>query len=136
LKKEFDWLLTEEFQKLRDGFEPVDNRAFMNKGIHEQVNDPHNEPRSPHAKNNPFSLEQVLTFQQIFGELEEIERNSNPGPGMEVDKTTVPGENLRDMLVASGKFTTSDVAIIVEYMRQGGFIEQPTWDTYRRKILQ
>jgi hypothetical protein len=32
LKKEFDWLLGEEFQKLLEGFEPIDNREFMDKG--------------------------------------------------------------------------------------------------------
>jgi len=29
LKEEFQWLLNEDFQKLLEGFEPVDNRAFM-----------------------------------------------------------------------------------------------------------
>jgi hypothetical protein len=29
LKHEFDWLTSEEFKSLRQGFEPVDNRAFM-----------------------------------------------------------------------------------------------------------
>jgi hypothetical protein len=66
-----------------------------------------------------------------IGELEETERRSNPG--MDVGKTTISGEKLQDELVSSGKFIQSDVAIIIKEMERAGFIEQVSWDTYRRK---
>ncbi|MFY9869854.1 MAG: hypothetical protein WAK17_09070 [Candidatus Nitrosopolaris sp.] len=37
MKKEFQWLLGEDFSKLLEGFEPVDNRAFMKKDADEQA---------------------------------------------------------------------------------------------------
>ena len=32
LKDEFNWFLSEEFQKLRDGFKPADNSEYLNEG--------------------------------------------------------------------------------------------------------
>ena len=48
LKEEFDWLLKEDFEKLREGFEPVDNREFMEDGKHEKEEDP-NKGKCPHT---------------------------------------------------------------------------------------
>lgn len=59
LKQEFDWLLNEDFKKLRDGFKPVDNRAFMKK-------DESPKPKVVNNK-NPFSIGQILVFQQLVG---------------------------------------------------------------------
>jgi hypothetical protein len=130
-KKEFDWLLGEEFQKLSEGFEPVDNREFMDEGKNEKAEDPTKGKATPYTNDNIFSLEQVSTFWRKFGELENAERYLNPG--MEVDKTTISGEKLQDALVSSGKFTQSDAAIIIKDMEKAGFIEKVSWDTYRRK---
>jgi hypothetical protein len=132
LKKEFDWLLGEDFQKLREGLEPVDNREFMNEGKeNEKSEDPTKGKTTPYTNNNIFSLEQVSTFWRIFGELEDAERRSNPG--MEVDKTTISGKKLQDELVSSGKFIQGDAAIIIKDMEHAGFIEQVSWDTFRKK---
>ncbi|MFZ0510583.1 MAG: hypothetical protein WAM14_03165 [Candidatus Nitrosopolaris sp.] len=131
LKKEFDWLLGEEFQKLREGFEPVDNREFMDEGKKKKTEDPTKGKTTPYTNDNIFSLEQVSTFWEKFGELENAERHLNPG--MEEDKTTISGEKLQDALVSSGKFTQSDAAIIINDMEKAWFIEKVSWDTYRRK---
>jgi hypothetical protein len=80
LKKEFDWLLGKEFQKLRDGFEPVDNREFLDEDKHGDE-DPTKGKATSYT--NIFSLEQVSTFWQRFGDLEDAEGHLNPG--MEVD---------------------------------------------------
>jgi predicted transcriptional regulator len=131
LKKEFGWLLGEEFQKLREGFEPVDNREFMDEDKYEEAEDPTKGKTTPYTNNNVFSLEQSTTFWRKLGELEDAERRLNPGT--EVDKTTISGEKLQDALVSSGKFTQSDAAIIIDDMEKGGLIEKVSWDTYRRK---
>jgi predicted transcriptional regulator len=121
LGKEFQWLLEEDFQKLREGFKPVDYGAFM-KGADEQ-------PKS--KGKNTFSPEQISTFRLIYSDLENAARHSNTG--MEGDKTTVSGEELQDALVSRGNFTTSDAAMMIKYMVQTGFMEQPAWGTYRRR---
>jgi predicted transcriptional regulator len=131
LKKEFNWLLGEEFQKLREGFEPVDNREFMNEDKHGGANDPTKGKAAPYTNNNTFSLEQVSAFWRKFSDLEDAERRLNPG--MEVGKTTISEEKLQDGLVSSGKFTQSDAAIIIMDMDKDGLIEKVSWDTYRRK---
>jgi hypothetical protein len=92
LKKEFDWLLSEDFQKLREGFEPVDNREFMDEDKHERAEesafgeDPSKGKTTPYTNDNIFSPEQVSTFWLKCGELDDAERRLNPG--MEVDKTS------------------------------------------------
>jgi predicted transcriptional regulator len=131
LKKEFDWLRGEEFQNLREGFEPVDNREFLDEDKHEGAEDPTKGKTTPYTNNNVFSLEQSTTFWRKFGELENAEVHLNPG--MEVDKTTISGEKLQDALVSSGKFTQSEADIIIKDMEKDGLIEQVSWDTYRRK---
>jgi predicted transcriptional regulator len=132
LKKEFNWLLGEEFQKLSEGFEPVDNREFMDEDRHVEAEDPTKGKTTPYTNDNIFSLEQSSTFWRIFDELEDAERHLNPG--MEVDKTTISGEKLQDALASSGKFTQSDAAIIIKDMEKTGLIEQVSWNTYRKKI--
>ena len=138
LKKEFDWLLGEEFQKLREGFEPVDNREFMDEDMDEDVGEnafgeeePSKGKTTPYTNNNTFSLEQVSIFWRKFSDLEDAERRLNPG--MEVDKTTISGEKLQDALVSTGKFTQSDAAIIIKDMEKDGLIEEVSADTYRSK---
>ena len=131
LREEFNWLLIWEFQKLREGFEPVDNREFMDEGKQEKAEDPSKGKGTTYTSDNIFSLEQVSTFWRIFGDLEDDEEHSNPG--MEMEKTTISGEKLQAVLVSSGKFIQSDAAIIIEEMRKAEYIEKVSWDTYRRK---
>ena len=131
LKKEFSWLLDGDFEKLREGFEPVDNTEFMDEGKQGKAEDPSKGKSTPYTHDNIFSLKQVSTFWRIFGDLEDDEQYSNPG--MEMDKTTISGEKLQNKLVSSGKFIQSDAAIIIEEMSKAEYIEKVSWDTYRRK---
>jgi len=115
LKNEFRWLLEKEFEKLREGFEPVDNRAFMGDNENEHENDPRKEestPYTPTEQQNIFSLKQTLTFTRMFGELE---NDAAYSPGMSEDKTTVSGQQLQEMLVRTGQFTQSDAAKLNSY---------------------
>lgn len=135
LRKQFQWLLGEDFQELLEGFKPVDYRAFIEKDKNEQTDGStstkQKSTNSRFANNNTFSIKQVTTFWRLFDKLKATERRRNPG--MEVDKTTVPGENLRDELVSCGDFDQSNAATIIGHMVEAGIIEQPAWDTYRRR---
>jgi hypothetical protein len=113
LKKEFQWLLGEDFSKLLEGFEPVDNRAFMKKDADEQA-----AGKVTNSK-NPFSFGQISIFWRVLG-----------------DKTTISEEKLQDGLVSTGKFSQSDAAMIIESMKREEFgIEQVDgWGTIRRKV--
>jgi hypothetical protein len=52
---------------------------------------------------------------------------------MEVDKATISGQKLQELRVSSGKFFQSDAAMIIEEMSKTEFIEEVSWDTYRRR---
>ncbi len=75
LKNEFNWLLKEDFEKLREGFEPVDNREFMDEGgagkhnkKEAEEDNPHKGKSAPYIPSYTFSIEQVSTFWRIFGD--------------------------------------------------------------------
>ena len=114
-----------------EGFKPVDYRPFMKED--EQTNNPSKSKVVDTNSKNPFSLEQMSIFWRILGDLEEVERRSNPG--MEVDKTTTSEEKLHDELVSIGKFSQSDATMIIKSMEREEFgIEQVDGrGTIRRK---
>lgn len=128
LKDEFRWLLGKDFQKFREGFEPVDNRAFMEDGQGEDgtlkgESTPHTTPQQSNI------VKQTLTFQRIFTELEKLAADY---PGMSDDKDTVSGQQLQEKLVETGQFTQNDTVIMINNMVEQGFMDKVSWDTYRR----
>lgn len=67
------------------------------------------------ASDNPWpSADKVATFMKIYDEVED-EQNKLTNC-MEVDKTTVGGQELKQRLVSSGFFTTSDAQMMIEEM--------------------
>ena len=117
LKKEFEWLLDKDFKKLREGFEPVDNREFMVTKEKDSTPNP-----SPNSRSNlPFSIGQISIFWRVFNQLEDTERTE---------------EKLHDGLMSTGKFSQSDAAMIIDTMKSDEFgIEQPDGsDVIRRKV--
>ena len=141
LKEEFKtWLCSEEFDKLREGFEPVDNRAFMDMDSkhdydmeEEEEEGTHKGESTPYTtteQQNIFSLKQSLTFQRIFTELEDLAARSS---GMSMDKTTVSGQQLQEKLVTTDEFTQNDAVIMIDDMVKEGFMDKVSWGTYRRK---
>jgi len=52
---------------------------------------------------------------------------------IEVDKRTVGGQELRQRLVSSGKFITSDAQMMIEEMVRRGELKLVSYDTYVRK---
>ena len=73
---------------------------------------------------NPWpSADKVAAFRKIFGELEDEQKKLSNC--MEVDKTTVGGQELTQRLVSRGFFTTSDAQMMIEEMvHQGSFTYQ------------
>ncbi len=63
LEKEFEWLLSEDFKKICEGFKPVDYRPFLKDVDASKGN------TLPKAI---FSVEQITTFLRVFGELEDV----------------------------------------------------------------
>jgi hypothetical protein len=46
LKSEFEWFVSEDFAKLREGFEPTDNSEYLMKGSHKEKTPPTNQKNS------------------------------------------------------------------------------------------
>jgi hypothetical protein len=127
LKKQFGMFLSEDFQALCEGFEPIDNSEFME----EKEEDMTDKEKLPPYTLNFLALEKIDAFQRIFGEIE-LAAAKDPSILGSDKKTTVDGNKLRERLVSSGKFYQSDAAMLVEEMVKTGHIEQCGFDTYRR----
>ena len=130
LRPEFEWFLTEEFRTLRYG-DGKDNHVVSSKPDEGQK-----EKLPPSSENfivtdDPSPLpDKDAAFRKIFSELEdEQKRLSNC---MEVDKTTVGGQELKQRLVSSGLFYTSDAAMMIEEMVSRGELKMVSYDTYVR----
>ena len=133
LKKEFEWLLSEEFERLREGFVPVDNREFMHdprrKGSDKDDKKANKEKITPYTRD--ISNDQYNEFIAITNEMvmDQAEDNSI----MDIDKHTIGGETLRARLVASGKFNMDEATETIQIMLERGILEIASYDTYRRK---
>ncbi|MGC2599411.1 MAG: hypothetical protein WA395_14930, partial [Nitrososphaeraceae archaeon] len=123
LRPEFKWFITEEFRRLR-------------KDVSQKIDDDMKE-KIPLSNENfivtdsPSPLpDKEAAFEKIYGELEdEQKRLSNC---MEVDKSTVGGQELKQRLVSSGLFYTSDAAMMIEEMVSRGELKMVSYDTYVR----
>lgn len=129
LRREFSWFLTEEFRRLRE-----DNR-----GRHGDSSDTDEElkeklPLSNEnflASDNPWpSADKIAEFRKIYDEIADEQRKLRNC--MEVDKTTVGGQELKQRLVSSGLFYTSDAQMMIEEMVRRGELKEATYDTYVR----
>lgn len=130
LRPEFEWFLTEEFRTLRYG-DGKDNHVVSSKPDEGQK-----EKLPPSSENfiitdNPSSSpDKEAAFRKIFSELEDEQKGLSNC--MEVDKTTVSGWELKQRLISSGKFYTSDAAMMLEEMVSKGELKEVTCDTYVR----
>ena len=118
LKENFSWFLSEEFQKLREGFAPIGYKKANKEKI----------PPYTHDNTDPSS-DQIDTFWSTFLSIEK-EQESLPS---EIDRDTVSGEVLRRRLVDTGMFQYNDTSMLVERMYKLGSIDRVSYDTYRRK---
>jgi hypothetical protein len=142
LRPEFNWFLSQEFGELSEDFRPVDYNEFLKEK--DRHLDQRKEKSLPHTSgenddaskgNSHLTITNPLTsklddFWRIYDELE-AEQPSSPESTMSIDKNTVGGEELRGRLLS--RFYQSDAAIIIQDMIQGGYLEQVSFDTYRKK---
>ncbi len=130
LRPEFEWFITEEFRKLRYSGE-VNNQSVSPKigeGVKEKIL-LNSEDFLP-AESSPLP-DKEATFWNIYDKLEDEQKGLEDH--MEVDKTTVGGWELKQRLVSSGKFHTSDAAMMLEEMVSKGELKEVTVDTYVRR---
>jgi hypothetical protein len=129
LRPEFSWFLTDEFRGLRD-----DNRGSQY-GL-SKTNEEVKEKIPPSSENflssdNPWpSADKVAEFWKIYDEIADEQRELRNC--MEVDKTTVGGQELKQRLVSSGKYYTSDAKMMIEEMVRRGGLKVVSYDTYVR----
>ena len=76
-------------------------------------------------------VDKETTFWNIYNRLEEEQKNDGSNQ-MEVDKHTVSGQELKQRLVSSGRFYTSDAHMMIVEMVSKGKLEQVSYDTYAR----
>ena len=91
LKDKFDWFLTPEFDKLRDGFVPVDNRDFM--GDKRRKPRTNAEKTTPYSHDYNFSEDQYSEFLSTSYYMEQEQETDNSR--MEIDRHTIGGEALK-----------------------------------------
>jgi hypothetical protein len=144
LKPEFAWFLSEEFQKLREEFVPMDNKSYLKEGNSKSGS----EDGGCKEKFLPYTCNiQEEFFWKIYDKLEEEEeeqqqKSSNHDATttttttmMEIDKNTVSGTELKKRLVSSNKFSVADAVLIIEEMVEAGKLEKVSFDTYRRRRI-
>jgi hypothetical protein len=132
LKDNFKWFLSEEFERLREGFVPVDNREFMH--------DPRRKDKPTQKANEekiiPYTRHDISDdqYNEFLAIIEEMEREqAEDYKGMDIDKYTIGGETLRTRLEASGKFSMDEATATIQTMLERGILEIASYDTYRRK---
>lgn len=126
LKEKFNWFLTSEFERLREGFVPVDNSEFMEDKRRKGTNA---EKSTPYTHDNEISADQFTVFLSISEEIEQEQKEDYST--MEVDKGTFGGAVLKQRLVETGKFDSEQATNAIEIMIQRGKIKQVSYDTYR-----
>jgi hypothetical protein len=125
LKDQFDWFISDEFKQLREGFEPIDNSAFLDSKKEKN-------PSTTINKKSSYSIMQIDTFWRIFSKLEEASKYTPDT--MTDDKDTVGGHELRRHLESSGKFDEIQAFNIIEDMCKQKKIREVIADTYRRVL--
>ena len=137
LKHKFNWFLSEEFDKLKDGFVAQDYRSYISSSVTGREED--KEELSASSSSEPSILpsvisdnEKIALFWQIYNELESVQA-ANQDNHTDIDRQTVSGQQLRNGLVSSGKFFAGEAVEILDHMiKVTKQLEQVSFDTYRR----
>ena len=127
LKPEFKWFLSEEFDQIREGFEPADYRKYLKEDVASEMAD----QQSPSLSNNDYgsAYERLVLFDSVF---DELARESEASAMMDVDKGTVGRDELQKRLVLTGKFNVKDALTIIDEMIRIKKIEEVMLNTYRK----
>jgi len=127
LKPEFNWFLSEEFNQIREGFEPADYHKHLKEDVASEMAD----QQSPSLSNNSYgsAYERLVLFNTVF---DELARESEASALMDVDKGTVGRDELQKRLVLTGKFTVKEALTIIDEMIRIKRIEEIMLNTYRK----
>jgi hypothetical protein len=119
LKEAFKWFMSEEFDRLREGFVATDNRAYMNIKEKEKSQEDISSDTT-RAENREGILEKY--FWAIYGDLEAQDGNGK----------VIVHNDLHEALVSSGKFYGGDATQIIEDMVKAGRLQEVSFQNYRR----
>jgi hypothetical protein len=120
LVDKFNWFLGEEFNHIRDGFEPADYRKYLKEDITSEVADQQTPPYQS-------AYERMIVFDRVFNELaSELESSE-----MDEDKGTVGRYELQKRLVDTGMFDQVDALVIIDEMIRVKKIKIVMVNTYR-----
>lgn len=133
LKDRFNWFLTREFDRLREGFIPVDNSEFMEDPRRPRIDSTKKGNYTPYTHDIEITEDQLNDSLPVFETIERQQLQQNDYSTMDVDKGTVGGEELRKRLVEGVKVNEDQAAVIVGIMIERGVIEKVSYDTYRKK---
>jgi hypothetical protein len=121
LVDKFNWFLGEEFNHIRDGFEPADYRKYLKEDITSEVAD------QPTPSSYQSAYERMIVFDRVFNELaSEFEPS-----GMDDDQGTVGRYELQKRLVETGMFDQVDALVIIDEMIRIKKIKIVMVNTYR-----
>ena len=111
LKPEFDWFLGEEFNQIRDGFEPADYHKYLKEDVASEMAD----QQTPSLSNGGYGsvYERLVLFDRVF---DELAGESEASAMMDADKDTVGRDELQNGLVLTGKFNAKDALTIIDEM--------------------
>jgi hypothetical protein len=140
LREQFNWFLSDEFNKLREGFVPTDHREYMTKGMLKEDQQEETSKQNglhTHIKNisedgdgNGQSAKEDLSW-PLYDELERKEQ-LDPANHLQADKNTVNRKRLHDRLVESGSFTENEADQMIERMISTGKLKEVMMGTLRR----
>lgn len=127
LKQEFNWFLSEEFNQIREEFEPADYHKYLKEDVASEMAD----QQTPSLSNSDYGsvYERLMLFDRVF---DELARESEAFATMAPDKSTVGRDELQKRLVLTGKFNVQDALTIMDEMIRMKKIEEVMLNTYRK----
>jgi predicted transcriptional regulator len=128
LKKEFKWFLSEEFDRLREGFVATDNREYMD------LDEDKEKVEEGGARVQNCGSTHTI-FWSVYDQVEKLELEE-PSNHVSVDKNTICHKKLHQALVSSGHFYQGDATQIIQDMVKAGSLEVVSFETYRRGSQQ
>ena len=136
IKPEFEWFLSEEFDEIREGFEPADYRKYLKEDNNNNITSSSEmaEQETPTFNANATAqaeTEKIAAFDIIF---DQLARESESSAKMEADKGTVGRDDLQKRLVASGSglFNLAQALTMIDEMLRIKKIKIVMLNTYRR----
>src|SRR6185437_10299167 len=86
--------------------------------------------KNPLSGKDSLHVAREATFWNIYNKLEEEQKGLRKY--MEIDKTTISGQELKQRLVSSGIFYPSDAVLMIAEMVTKGELKEVVYDTYAR----